>query len=132
LAREVIATTPAPNVNRPSDYVFTTNGRGPIKGWSKYKTRLDRKMLALLKQQAEQRGDDPATVILKPWQDAVALRCCSQRVIKLSPRAYEYDPLAAKFTGVLGNDVAMADVMLVEHDAGTLRPVKPRQCALAI
>ena len=68
LAREVIATTPVPNVNRPADFVFTTTGRGPIKGWSKYKQRLDGKMLALLKQQAAQTGDDPATVVLKPWQ----------------------------------------------------------------
>ena len=68
LAREVIATTPIPDTNRPADFVFTTNGRGPIKGWSKYKARLDSKMLALLKQQAEKNGEDPATVQLKPWQ----------------------------------------------------------------
>jgi hypothetical protein len=61
LAREVIRTTPTPDVSRPADYVFTTNGRGPIKGWSKYKAGLDKKMLALLK------ADEP-TVALKPWQ----------------------------------------------------------------
>ena len=27
------------------DFVFTTTGTGPIKGWSKYKARLDGKML---------------------------------------------------------------------------------------
>jgi hypothetical protein len=45
LARQVIATTPAPNVNRSADFVFTTTGRGPIKGWSKYKARLDARNL---------------------------------------------------------------------------------------
>jgi hypothetical protein len=33
--------------------VFTTTGTGPIKGWSKYKARLDGKMLEALRQQAQ-------------------------------------------------------------------------------
>jgi hypothetical protein len=48
--------------------VFTTTGRAPLNGWSKYKARLDRRMLALLRQWAAERGDDPEAVELEPWQ----------------------------------------------------------------
>jgi integrase len=70
LAREIIGKLPVIDVQRgkAEDFVFTTTGRGPLKGWSKYKARLDGKMLALLRQRAKERGDDPEQVRLEPWQ----------------------------------------------------------------
>jgi Phage integrase family len=68
MAREAIASVPVIDVEGGKDFVFTTTGRGPLKGWSKYKQRLDRKMLAALQREAEQAGRDPAKVELKPWQ----------------------------------------------------------------
>ncbi|WP_439924717.1 tyrosine-type recombinase/integrase [Nitrobacter sp. JJSN] len=70
LAREIIAGVPIPDVDRgkAEDFVFTTTGTGPLKGWSKYKARLDRKILASLRQWAKQRGDDPEQVTFDPWQ----------------------------------------------------------------
>jgi hypothetical protein len=56
------------DAHRGKDFVFTTTGQGPLKGWSKYKERLDGKMLALLRQWAATRGDDSDQVELKPWQ----------------------------------------------------------------
>ena len=69
-ARGIIAAVPAIDADsrEHKDFVFTTTGRGPLKGWSKYKKRLDRKMLALLRQQLVDAGRDPAKVEFKPWQ----------------------------------------------------------------
>jgi hypothetical protein len=68
LARDVLAAVPIIDAHKGKDFVFTTSGRGPLKGWSKYKERLDGKMLALLQQWAVARGDDPQAVELKAWQ----------------------------------------------------------------
>ncbi len=56
---------PIIDVEHPKDFVFTTAGRGPL---GLYKARLDRKMLAALRRQAEQAGRDAASVELEPWQ----------------------------------------------------------------
>jgi hypothetical protein len=70
LAHEIIAAVPLINADHRhyQDFVFTTTGTGPIKGWSKYKARLDRKMLEVMRQEAEAEGRDPQQVELKPWQ----------------------------------------------------------------
>jgi Phage integrase family len=68
LAREVIGMVPIIDAHKGKDFVFTTTGQGPLKGWSKYKERLDGRMLALLRQWAVARGDDPDQLELKPWQ----------------------------------------------------------------
>jgi hypothetical protein len=48
--------------------VFATTGTGPIKGWSKYKARLDGKMLEAPRQQARAEGHDAKRIEFKPWQ----------------------------------------------------------------
>jgi hypothetical protein len=59
LARSVIDSVPI--VDGEGDYVFSFNGDTPINGWGRYKRRLDKAMLAKLKEA------DPAAT-LKPWQ----------------------------------------------------------------
>ena len=51
LAQQMINAVPLINADRrdAKDFVFTTTGTGPIKGWSKYKARLDGKMLEVLR-----------------------------------------------------------------------------------
>jgi hypothetical protein len=68
LARDILSEVPIIDARGGKDFVFTTTGVGPLKGWSKYKERLDGKMLALLRQWAEQRGELPEQVELTPWQ----------------------------------------------------------------
>jgi integrase len=49
-------------------FVFTTgDGKRPVSGFSKMKIRLDRLMLEELQKIAEQRGEDPSKVKLKPF-----------------------------------------------------------------
>lgn len=68
LARQIIHGVPITDTANPKDWVFTLNGREPIKGWSKLKDRLDANILRHLRQQAVERGDNPNEVQLKPWQ----------------------------------------------------------------
>jgi integrase len=50
------------------DYVFSMReGRAPINGLSKYKKRLDARMLLTLKAAARARGEDPATITLPSY-----------------------------------------------------------------
>jgi integrase len=48
-------------------YVFSTNGKTPVSGFSRAKERLDASMLAALKEAAAERCDDPAETTLDPW-----------------------------------------------------------------
>lgn len=58
------------------DFVFTFNGRAPLSGFTGLKRRLDKRMLELLRQEAEAAGEDPDQVgesvagkqRVKPWQ----------------------------------------------------------------
>lgn len=53
----------APIIGRRRDgYIFTSDGEKPLGGYSKAKIRLDAAILAILKEQAEARGDDPRRV----------------------------------------------------------------------
>jgi integrase len=65
LARQVIESVPIIDADHGQDFVFTYNGRQAMKGWSKCKARLDKKMRAL---PAEEKGVDPTAVEWKPWQ----------------------------------------------------------------
>jgi integrase len=50
------------------DFVFTTTGQSGFSGFSKCKARLDVAMLAALKRDAEDHGEDPAKVDLPNWR----------------------------------------------------------------
>lgn len=54
--------------NVESDLVFTTQGKTPFSGFSKAKTALDKKMLELLRNMAEDKGVNPGLVKLTPWR----------------------------------------------------------------
>ncbi len=54
-------------VKNDQSYLFCTNGKTPVDGFSKAKTRIDEAMLELARQEATERGDDPETVRIAPW-----------------------------------------------------------------
>lgn len=54
--------------NVESDLVFTTTGKTPFSGFSKAKTALDKKMLEVLRNMAEDKGVNPGLVKLTPWR----------------------------------------------------------------
>jgi integrase len=49
------------------DFIFTTNGKTPVSGFGRAKSRLDRAMLAILRNDSIDRGDDPDTIKLTPF-----------------------------------------------------------------
>ena len=66
LSAEALAIVKAlPRVAGP--YVFSTNGKTAVSGFSRAKERLDALMLTALKAAAAERGDDPAETTLDPW-----------------------------------------------------------------
>jgi integrase len=72
MARKVIGRIPVIDADKGEDFVFTHNGRSPLRGWSKLKKRLDKKMLEAIKQEEEDRarreGRKPSAVELPDWQ----------------------------------------------------------------
>lgn len=57
-----------PVVEGKAKLIFTTTGKTPISGFSRAKQNLDDEMLALARDEAVQRGEDPETVEVKPWR----------------------------------------------------------------
>ena len=57
MALQIIDAVPV--IDGDADYVFSLNGDGPIKGWGRFKQRLDDAMRAQLAEQGEE---------FKPWQ----------------------------------------------------------------
>ena len=51
-----------------SDFVFTTTGKRPISSYSTAKEYLDAAMLEIARDEAMERGDDPARVTIEPWR----------------------------------------------------------------
>lgn len=48
-------------------YLLTTTGETPISGFSRAKAAIDAEMLAIAKEEAERRGEDPAKVRIDAW-----------------------------------------------------------------
>jgi hypothetical protein len=49
-------------------FVFTANGKGAFTNFDETKKKLDILMLAELRKMAAARGEDPTTVVLRPWE----------------------------------------------------------------
>jgi integrase len=60
--------TALPLIGKASGYVFTTTGETPVSGYSNAKERLDAAMLAIAREEAKERGEDPEEVKLEPWR----------------------------------------------------------------
>lgn len=57
-----------PRIETGAGFVFTTTGKTAATGYSKAKARLDALMLEIARAEAEERGDDPAAVVIDPWR----------------------------------------------------------------
>jgi integrase len=56
-----------PRIGR-AEFLFTTTGETPVSGYSNAKERLDATMLAIAREEAEARGDNPDEVRIEPWR----------------------------------------------------------------
>ena len=64
-AQDVVASLP--RIGR-AGYLFTSNGETAISGYSDAKERLDKYMVAVAREEAQERGQDPDQVELRPWR----------------------------------------------------------------
>ena len=69
-----------------SGLIFSTNGETSISGFSRAKSRLDAKMLALAREQAKETGDDPDAIELAPWRLHDARRTLATGLQRLGVR----------------------------------------------
>lgn len=56
-----------PRVANNEDYVFCTNGKTPVSGFSRTKRRIDRQMLVYAREEASKAGLDPSKVTIPDW-----------------------------------------------------------------
>jgi integrase len=56
-----------PRIKSKAGLLFTTTGETPVSGFSNSKDRLNRLMLQYAREEAQERGDDPAKVEIAPW-----------------------------------------------------------------
>ncbi len=89
-------------IQNAGNFLFsTTAGEKAVNGFSKAKAILDREMLAALKGIAEERGDDPSTVSLKPFVIHDLRRTARTRMAKLGvPEHVAEAVIAHKKSGV--------------------------------
>jgi integrase len=72
-----------------SDFVFRgLKGGKPITAGTSYvRRRLDVEMLAILRQRAQARGENPAKVVLQPWRNHDIRRTCRSTLSRLGVRS---------------------------------------------
>nr|CAD6417575.1 site-specific integrase [Rhizobium sp. Q54] len=63
----VIESVPQVKTDAKKKYLLTTTGETPISGFSKGKQAIDTEMLAIARQEAVERGEDPDAVKIEPW-----------------------------------------------------------------
>lgn len=56
-----------PTEGKKAIFLFTTNGRTPVSGFSKAKKSVDKAMIDILRETATKEGRDPDKVRLEPW-----------------------------------------------------------------
>jgi integrase len=64
-AQEIIRTLP--RIGK-GEFLFSTTGETPISGYSNAKERLDATMLAIAREEAASRGENPENVNIEPWR----------------------------------------------------------------
>ena len=66
LAHEIVSNL-RPIAGEPG-YLFTSNGRTPVSGFSKIKRRVDEKMINLARKEVSEAGGKPASVTIPEWR----------------------------------------------------------------
>jgi len=105
LARDVIAAVP--RVESAAGYLFTSNGKTPISGWSKAKAQLDAAMLQVAGEEAAAAGRDPAKVALAPFRLHDLRRTCASGMQRLGVRLEIIELCLNHTSGSFGGIVAV-------------------------
>jgi integrase len=104
IAREVLATVPRIDG---SGLLFTTDGRVPISGWSKGKAALDRRMLEVAQEDAQERGIDPANIQLTDWRLHDLRRTAASGMARLGHPIHVVEAVLNHKSGVLSGVAAI-------------------------
>lgn len=92
---------------KPSPFVFTTNGVGHIKGYSRAKASLDAAILARMKKEAADAGADPEKVELAPWRFHDLRRTMASGMARLGIPLHVVEKLLNHISGSFGGIVGV-------------------------
>ncbi|TIQ88531.1 MAG: site-specific integrase, partial [Mesorhizobium sp.] len=88
------------------DFVFSTTGTTPVSGFSRMKRGLDAKVVAALREEAEERKDDPAQVSVADWWLHDLRRTCASGMarigINLPVIEKVLNHVSGSFAGIVG------------------------------
>jgi integrase len=60
--------TEIPRIKNPADFLFCTNGKTAVSGWSRAKNQLDELMIDATRQEAKERCENSSGVKIEPWR----------------------------------------------------------------
>lgn len=89
------------------DLIFTSTGDTPISGWSKFKLSLDKAMLKIAQEEAEERGDDPAVISLPQWQLHDLRRTAASGMARLGQPVHVVEALLNHKSGTVSGVAAV-------------------------
>jgi len=95
-----------------SELVMTSTGKTPVSGWSKYKSRLDAKMLAIAKLEAEEADADADRISIPPWRLHDLRRTCASGMARLGQPVHAVEALLNHKSGVVSGIAAV----YIRHD----------------
>lgn len=90
-----------PRIKGESDFVFTTTGNTPVSGFSRAKTVLDEKMMAIAKKDAEEAMLDPSAVMIDPWRIHDLRRTCASGMAALGHQVHVVEAILNHRSGAI-------------------------------
>lgn len=93
-----------PRIKGAESFILTTTGKSPVSGFSRAKDGIEAAMLAIARQEAAERGEDPDKVNLPEW------------------RLHDLRRTAASGMAALGQPVHVVEAVL-NHRSGTIKGV---------
>jgi integrase len=89
-----------PRIKNPTGFLFCTNGKTAVSGWSRAKDQLDELMLEAARQEAKERGENPNEVKIGPWRIHDLRRTAATRMAKIGTPPHVIEAVLNHVSGV--------------------------------
>jgi integrase len=89
-----------PHIKNPAAFLFCTNGKTAVSGWSRAKDQLDKLMLEVTRQEAKQRGEHHGEVNIVPWRIHDLRRTAATHMAKIGTPPHVIEAVLNHVSGV--------------------------------
>jgi integrase len=89
-----------PRIKNPAGFLFCTNGKTAVSGWSRVKNQLDELMIEIARQEAKGRGENPTEVKIEPWRIHDLRRTAATRMAKIGTAPHVVEAALNHISGV--------------------------------